>query len=208
MRLKSTLVFLFLIVCVTSFAQKTGLKESVELNAGISEHGSGDYGGFMLNTEYRRYYRERIFFAMGIGASWHDGAYGIKYIGPSGQTVDGSVREVTAGYQLSAKIGYDFIQNDQHSFGLMLGPLLRYQTSTLADGVSIYYPVGGSSYPFPVVAFDHRSPQRTTSFGGILQLSFRHKLNSRIFIGATAGFQTDTNGDAITQGCALLGVRI
>src|SRR5690606_31857487 len=173
-----------------------------------SKHGTGDLPGFIVNTEYRKYFRERLFFAAGIAVTVHDGFRDLKYEGLNGQVVDGSIRDATDGAQVSAKVGWDFLQNAQHSLGAMLGPPFRYQTSTIPDALSIYFPAPTRALPFPAIVYEHHSPQRTFNMGGILQLSYRYHIHPRYSIGATAGFQTDTNGDAIWQLGGSMAIRL
>lgn len=210
----STLILIFQLMAVflftspTTQAQSKHAGEFISLDIGYSKHGTGDLRGFMVNTEYRKYLRERIFFAAGIAVTVHDGFRLLEYEGLNGQVVDGSIRNATGGAQLSARIGWDFLQQSQHSLGAMVGPLIRYQTSTIPDALSIYFPGAATGFPFPAIVYEHHSPQRTTSFGAVLQLSYRYHFHSRYSVGATAGFQTDTNGDAIWQLGGSMAIRL
>jgi hypothetical protein len=189
-------------------AQSKTYREFLSLDIGYSKHGTGDLPGFIVNTEYRKYFHERLFFTAGIAVTVHDGFRDLKYEGLNGQIVDGSIRDATGGAQVSAKVGWDFLQKSQHSLGAMVGPLLRYQTSTIPDALSIYFPGATGGFPFPAIVYEHHSPQRTTSFGGIIQLTYRYYFHSRYSLGATAGFQTDTNGDAIWQLGGSMAIRL
>jgi hypothetical protein len=202
------LIAVFLFFCPTLKAQSKTAREYLSLDIGYSKHGTGDLPGFIINTEYRKYFRERLFFAAGIAVTVHDGFRDLKYEGLNGQIVDGSIRDATGGAQVSAKVGWDFLQKSQHSLGAMVGPLLRYQTSTIPDALSIYFPGATGGFPFPAIVYEHHSPQRTTSFWGIIQLTYRYHFHSRYSLGATAGFQTDTNGDAIWQLGGSLAIRL
>lgn len=205
---KILLGFLLILSCTLVEAQKNTLTETIELQLGVSLHGSGDMTGFSCNTEYRRYVKQRIFLAVGLGATWNDKQYSIYYTDPTGRAVDGSLRDAIAGFQLAGKAGWDFLQRDQHSLGIMIGPLLRYQTSTVADYREIIFPASGIGFPVPVTYYVHLDPQRTLTVGGIVQVSYRHKLGQRIFSGVVAGFQTDSNGDALPQLCVSVGVKL
>lgn len=198
-----------LIFCLGSnlHAQNDSYKESVELNIGASKHGTGDFPGFIVNTEYRNYFRPKLFFAAGLAATWHDGSTPILHPGQNGAMNDHSVRDVTAGFQLAGKLGWDFLQTSKSSLGIMLGPLVRYQSTTVANELLILYPAG-TGLNFPVVATYHSESQRTVALGGIAQLSFRYAVGKRLLLGATTGYQTDTNGDGILQLGLVAGIRL
>ena len=189
-------------------AQNLLPRESISIDFGYSKHGTGDMPGFLLNTEYRNYFKKRLFYAIGLGASWHDGlAEALFFTAPSGRLTDASIRNLTAGFQLSAKAGLDFLQADRHSLALMLGPLLRYQSTTVPDIIlTLYPPYNGLS--FPVSSLAHYEKQRTVSLGGVVQLSYRYAFSAKIAGGINSGFQTDTNGDAILQLGGSLAIRL
>ena len=201
-------ISLALLFPLFSFSQNEMPSETIELNVGLTKHGTGDLGGFIINAEYRKYIRPRIYFTGGLATTINDGFRELTYSSPSGETVDGSIRNVIGGIQLSSRLGWDFVRRAQSSFSVSLGPLVRYQTSTVPDALSIYFPEAGTGFPFPAVVFEQYSPQRTFSLGGVLQLSYRYQLPSKFFVGANAAFQTDTNGDALPQVGVAFGTRI
>lgn len=192
--------------CISIHAQNNN-RESITLGFGYSKSGSGDLPGVMLTTEYRKYVKQRVFLTTGLGANMHYGDMPIFYTTPTGNDRDGSIREVTAGFQLHGLAGWDFVQAKRHSVGIAAGPMLRYQATTSPDMVSIYYPAA-TGMPFPLVLFDHREDQRIFSVGGMAQLSYRYQAGRRFILGALGSFQTDTNSDVIFQAGASIGVKL
>src|SRR5690606_38857239 len=96
------------------FAQKNELPETLEINLGVSRHGTYDLPGFLLNTEFRKYFKQTLFYSVGLGATWNDGSMDIFYTDPDGRVIDGSIRNMIAGFQIISKIGWDFFQ-DNHN---------------------------------------------------------------------------------------------
>lgn len=202
------IALLVLLHPLCSFSQSEMPAETIELNFGCTRHGTGDLGGFIINAEYRRYFRPRVYFTGGLAATINDGFRELTYTTPSGEVIDGSIRNAIGGVQLSSRVGWDFIRRSRNSFSVSVGPLVRYQTSTVPDALSIYFPGGGTGFPFPAIVFEHYSPQRTLSLGAAVQLSYRYQLPAKFFLGANAAFQTDSNGDALPQISAAFGIRI
>jgi hypothetical protein len=93
--------------------------------------------------------------------------------------------------------GYDFIKNSNHAFGLSLGPIVRYQSSSIPDIIDILYPAL-TALPFPVESVQFTDSFRTISLGAVLKLNYYYTFENYYFLGPTGGFQTDTNGDNIS----------
>lgn len=112
----------------------------------------------------------------------------------NGQTIDGSLRFITAGFQLGGGLGYNPVFKNNELL-LRLGPIFRYQ-STNVGGYSIYYPAA-TQFAFPLVAYDHHRPQKTYSFGGKLSAIYLRSFKKGILAGVNGFYQTDTNSDAV-----------
>ncbi|MCY7421487.1 MAG: hypothetical protein LH478_07065 [Chitinophagaceae bacterium] len=200
---------LFLIATSSlSFCQKKLVPDQqISVAIGTSKHGTGDMAGIVFNTSYSKKFKKNLSWIVGIGGSIHDGQHPLYYTF-NGNEVDGSIRYTTAGLQLNAYLGYDLLKAGNHQFQLRLGPLLRYQSSSNTEGFGIYYPAPGSGLPFPVVEFNHRTPQRTYTAGGSAQAGYNYTISKmNLSIGLDAGLQTDTNGDTITQLSLSVGKR-
>lgn len=203
----------FLIVVIGVFyscqagAQEKNLFErpTFQIGGGYSKHGTGDMRGFIVNCEYNQRLKKKYGFAVAMATTVHDGQVELTYPDQNGHQVDASFRYVTAGIQLSGKFRYDLMQNPSSNFSLKIGPLLRYQTSSYYDDLSIVFP-GATGWPFPVMQIINRTPQRTLAVGGILQAAYGHYISRSLFLEIAPGIQTDSNGDTIWHIMASAGI--
>jgi hypothetical protein len=201
-------LFLFSILFVSLFAnaQNNLPTRQIQLFAGQSFNGTGDMKGFAYNTEFGQYFTKRSAWYLSIGGSIHDTEDPIFYTLRTGEQIDGSLRSTIAGFQVSGLYGYSFIRSKKNELLLKAGALLRYQSSSYPDQYGVYYPPSSSGYD-PFVNFYHTSPQRTFAVGGSLALAYNYTMSNKISIGMLANFQTDTNGDAISQLLFSIGRR-
>jgi len=201
-------IFQFILIsfsCNLAVAQQNLSKNFVTLSAGKCFNGSGDLRGFIYTTSYRYYYKKKWSWDVGLSGTIHDKSTPIFY-NFNGVDYDGSVRATIAGIQLTSHIGRSFIRNERHEFSSLLGILGRYQSSSLSDALSIYYPVG-TNIPFPVVAHEQLEPMRQVAVGGDIQIQYNYTIKKNISIGIVAGFQTDSEGDNLSQLSILVGYR-
>jgi hypothetical protein len=154
--------------------------------------------GLIFNTEYVKNFRKNLSWVASVGGTIHDGFIPNYFTSPNGTEIDGSIRYTTAGVQATNHIGYSVIKRNDNQLELRAGALLRYQSSSYYDIVSINYPAG-TGLPIPVIVFIHENPQRTFAIGGSAQIFYNYSITPKILLGALAGLQTDTNGDTITQ---------
>lgn len=205
--MKTNLLVVFLFTCSTLSAQFQNPKRHIQVSMGYSKHGSGDMEGIQFTTEYTDYFSSRLAWIVGFGGSMHDGSMPMYYINElSNKLEDASVRYTTSGIQANGFVGYSPLRNHQHEIQMRLGALVRYQSSSLSDIISITYP-SLTGMPYPVVDFINRSPQRTLSIGGSMQLHYNYTINNKWSIGALAGYQIDSEGDYIHQFSASVGRR-
>lgn len=174
------------------------LEQVLNISIGSSFHGTGDMRGVIVNTGYSKYYKSRIGLSLLLGATLHDKSNPLFYTGPRGENIDGSIRYTTGGLQFSGLMGYSLIKTTNHRFEIRAGGLLRYQSSSLANDVTILYPAG-SGLPVPVLILRNYDSQRTFTVGASAQLFYNYKISQKLSAGLLAGFQTDTNGDVIRQ---------
>ena len=179
--------------------------KSAQIEIGISNNGSGDIGGYYLNSELNNFFKRKWSYAIGLGTTIHDYSSPIYYNDNNGNyIVDSEYRYTVAGFQLSGKMGYSFVRNNKNDFGIRLGTLLRYQSDS-SSGIATYY--NPQTYPFPVIQLDNDSKQRTFAVGGVVQLYYNYSLSDKLFIGTSGTFQTDTNGDAISNLSLTFGTK-
>jgi hypothetical protein len=164
-------------------------------NIGFGKAGSGDIYGVQVGFEYEKKFRPRLSWSTEFTTTIHDG-YDLFLVQVEGQPQeDMSYRFNTTGMQLAGKIGYHFLRQKRVDFGVKVGALARYQTSSLSSNEILFPPLTG--YPLPVRILRNNEPQRTIAAGGLFQLFGRYTFKRNIAIGATAGMQFDTNGDII-----------
>ncbi len=202
-------LFLFLFIYTSVNAQKNiqDLKKSVQLDIGFGKHGTGDINGLNINSEYKRFFSKNLSISFGLGATLHDGAFPILYSDGNGNLIDASYRYTTGGIQLTSKVGISFIKSTINDFGLQVGPILRYQSSSYFDEINVLYPAA-TGLPMPVIAIINKSPQKTLSVGGISQFYYNYTIKSNVFVGLSAAIQIDTNGDLINQLAVSCGLRL
>lgn len=182
-------------------------QKNVQLSLSSSTHGTGDMNGISFSLQYAKKSPKNWVKFYGLGSTIHHRTIPLFYSIPGNNNVDGSIRSTTAGFQAAYGAGYSFF-NRKISLVTSLAPLLRYQSSSYHDNVAIYYPLPTSSLPFPVAVYNHSSPQNTFAFGGMANVSLNYAVSKTWFVGASASFQTDTNGDAITQLGINVGLRV
>lgn len=198
-----------IIICtilLTSSLSAQNKKNSLQIEIGKSTHGTSDAKGIAINSEYNHYFSQQWSYTIGLGATINDGEYGIMYVAQNGDIVDSSYRYDTSGIQLSGKLGWSFIRTKKNDLGLRLGSVIRYQTSSYFDELSVYYQLYPNQ-PVPLITLVNTNPQRTLAIGGILQLYYNYDISSKIYIGTSTCLQTDSNGDTITQLSAGCGMR-
>jgi len=200
-------LFSFLILFpLFSPAQNVLTQSHIQISGGTSFNGTGDISGFAFNTEYGQYFKKKYSWYAGIGGTIHDKEEPIFYTNQSGNLVDASVRATIAGFQLTGLFAYNFIKEEEHNLLLGIGPLLRYQSTSYWDALSIY-PPAGTGLPFPVVTFDNRTPQRTFAIGVTGRIGYHFTINKKISLGILGSLQFDSNGDVIRNALLSLGRR-
>ena len=204
---KIGLIYLFGIISIISLGQSQNLPNNLlQLNFNTSKHGTGDIRGVAFNSGYSYFFSKKYCWIVEVGGTLHDGSRPLFYTAPNGNTIDGSIRYTTGGIQSKAGIGYNFIRTPKHNFHAALSSLLRYQSSSYYDDVTILFPAG-TGLPVPVVYFENKTPARTFAIGGSISLSYNYTLKNRISLGMIGSFQTDSNGDALSQIGLAIGKR-
>lgn len=204
MKTISLLLFLFSFIVLS--AQNILPQKQIQVFAGKSFHGTGDMKGISFNSEYQQYFKKRLSWSLGLGGTIHDGSFPVFFNDPSGNETDGSIRYTTAGVQVFSHVGYSILKTNEHMFQIRFGGLIRYQSSSYYDDVTVLYPIA-TGLPVPVNIFKNTTPQKTFAFGGSGQILYNYSLKNNITAGILAGIQTDTNGDAITQLSFIIGKK-
>jgi hypothetical protein len=108
----------------------------------------------------------------------------------------------TADIQLNPYGQFHILAKRDQKLSFGLGALLRFQSTSQP---SIYsYTQDPNVYPEPFYVIYNNEKPNTISAGYSMSLSFRSRIAPKYFLGMRAGFQNDTNGDAITSVTLLL----
>lgn len=208
MRILSTLFIL--LTCGSAFAQ-TGRSEFynsfISLSGGRSTHGTGDMKGVSQKIAYGKYFKKRLLWFSSVGADIHDGKFEVTRIGENGETTDHSFRYTSGAFQLTGGVGFSFLRNSRSDLGIKIGGILRYQSSSFYDNLSILFDPERIG-PYPATFIFNTSPQRTYSAGVGPEAFYQQTIFRSIFAGLSAGFQVDTNGDVLTNMALSIGKRI
>lgn len=194
--MKKIVPVLLFVFCINAFAQQTTNK-SFQFEVGTSFNGSGDIRGYAINSEFSNFFKKKLSYSIGLGATIHDGEYSSYTYDNTGKQVFSTLNYTVAGLQASGKLGYSFIRSNKSDFGVRLGTILRFQ-STSSDNVENN---SGTIY------INNYEPLRRLSIGAISELYYNYNINQKLFIGISGTFQIDTNGDTIRQSFLTCGMR-
>lgn len=189
---------------VNSFAQSIQSLPSrfLSTNIGLSKAGTGDIYGLMIGFEYEKLFRPRLSWSTEFATSIHDGSDHLLVTIDNQPQQDMSYRYTTAGLQLAGKLGYHFVRTKRADYGVKLGVLARYQSSSLSGDSEILFPAL-TGYQLPVRILRNTDPQRTIAAGALLQLFARYTFKKNIVVGGTVGLQIDTNQDVMFPALAI-----
>jgi len=148
-----------------------------------------------------------MYWLVGFEGTFHDDPAGDQlFFEVEGETIDGTIRFVTAGMQFVTCIKYNFLENYKNTFGIYILPLLRYQATSINDVIITVYPIL-TDLPIPVRVLENSEPSRTLSVGGAIRFNYNYTFNKGLYLGVLTGFQTDTNGDTIINAGLTFGKR-
>ncbi len=193
-------LFLLLHLGLLATAQN---KKQLSLDLDRSFHGTGDMQGAGFAVEYGSYLGRRIELTAGLGANLHHAEEKLL-LTQWGQTTDASYRMVTGGLQLHAQANLAPLRTRVHELKLGLGPVLRYQSSSMPN---VYGITRDPNYPEPFFTFRNNEAQNLVTLGYLCSVSYSFTLPRQFLIGAKASFQNDTNSDVITQYGLRIGKR-
>lgn len=142
-----------------------------------------------------------------LSSTIHDGKFALFYEYPQGRIVDGSILYTNAGIQFTGSIGYSLLKKSRSQLEIQLGGMLRYQSSSFSDSVTILYPAF-TGLDYPVVLFDNQSKSRTLSPGMSSALTYNYNFYKKYLIGGGTNFQFDSNGDNIFNVKFSLGMML
>lgn len=200
MKFLASLLFGIVILNYSEAQEKANVPEKqLSLSIGKSKHGSGDLDGVMLSMGFSKKLSKQFSWHVNLSSTLHEGKFPVIYSIPgTTNTIDGSYRYTTGGFQGSFLIGHNFLKPVKHRLDIRLGGLLRYQSSSYYDVITVYYPLS-TGLPVPVIALENTTPQRTFAIGAIGEANYGYQLSPKLMLGASAGLQADSNGDTLSQ---------
>jgi len=207
-QMKLLIYVFFLVFSYSLHAQtdQTQYKYFASITAGRNTHGSGDMRGISENISFGKYFRKKLAWCVGLGASLNDGFYGIYSIQANRKKLDHSYRYTAGAVQISGGMAYNFLRKKKNEAGVRLSGVLRYQSSSYFDQLLISHDPA-SNLPYPALYIFNSSPQRTFAVGFAPELFYNHSISKSLFLGLSAGFQADTNGDVLTNLSLSIGKR-
>ncbi|WP_346238027.1 hypothetical protein ABDK00_003020 [Niabella insulamsoli] len=183
---------IFIMLPVLTFSQVRREKIFFDLNR--SRHGSGDMEGLSIGLQYNRGLSKRFDWYGDLGFSMYDLSYQESNPNVGDETYE--QRYVTAGLQIGGGVAYKPLAA-KNEINIQLGPILRYQSSSLAGSASTYYPdLTGLPMVVEHVKF-YGEPLRTFNLGAKLRLGYSYVFTKGLLLGANVYLQTDTYGDTI-----------
>jgi hypothetical protein len=189
-------------------------KNHYSIEVGQSKSGTGDQGGIFIANVFTKQFRTKSYYSISLAASIHQDKGALLYTAANGERVDGTLRQITAGIQLSGNYGFSIIKSTKHDIGFSAGAVLRYQTTSINDEVTGFYPsLNGygpgffENYPYALLSIVNTEPQETIAIGPTLNLFYNYNISKRILIGIIPGFQFDTNGDTFKNISLKTGYR-
>jgi hypothetical protein len=174
-------------------------------SAGRAFTGSGDLSGLYMSTGYSKDFKHWNVSGE-IAVNHFSGEQPLYYNNPlnANEVIDGSIRYNTFGIQANFVGSYRIISRQKHSMNIGLGPILRYQSTSIPDVYDILYPAI-TNLSIPVIYYQNYESQNSYEVGGMIKLGYHYYLSKKINLGASFSFQTDTNEDNISATCLSIG---
>lgn len=171
-------------------------RRGIELIPQISFTGTGDVWGPGFTIRYTNYFKKRFSYSLWAGCTIHSASDPLSFTDSLGRFYDISIRDVTGGIQCGSTIEYALIRSKKQEFKLGFGGLIRYQSTSLPDIVTVFYPAG-TGIPFPVYVFQQESRQKTIAIGANVQIGYNFIFKNNLYIGVLSSWQMDSNGESI-----------
>lgn len=204
-----TLIALFFFITTFSFAQEKISKNPISILAefGINKHGTGDQTGFLYGLRVHKPISRKFEIIASFEANLND-SKDLPFVGEdlNGNTFDGTLHNVLAGFQLNAGIGLNLINSTRSKFGINPSVFGRYQANS-ALSTNIDFPTI-TGYPTPIRSLIREEPGRTFAVGGSIRLYYHFKISDKLLFGISPGFQTDSQGDTMLFTTLMLGLNL
>jgi len=193
--LKGSKLIISILLCFSSWSIAAQDGFHLELNVLRTKHGTGDMLGMSYNTNFVKRFKKNLSYVISVGGSTHQWKRELFFT-VNGRENDGSILNVTSGFQVGFGLDYKFINSKNHKFGIRGLAFCRYQSTSLPDAFSILYPII-TGVDFPVIYFEQTSPSQTFAVGLDLSLVYNIRIYKSFSLNLIGDFQFDTNGDNI-----------
>ncbi|TVZ25428.1 hypothetical protein JM83_0340 [Gillisia sp. Hel_I_86] len=203
------LFLLFLFITSLTFAQENISDQQVSIigEFGLNRHGTGDITGFSYGLRVHKPLSEKFDFIVAFEANLND-RKDTPFFGEDlgGNTYDGTLHDVLAGFQLNFGVGYNFINNNKSKFGINPSVFGRYQANS-ALGSEILNPIV-TDYPLPIRVLSRYEKGSTYAIGYSVRLYYHYKISDKFLIGISPGFQNDSQGDTMLLTTLMFGLNL
>ena len=199
---------IFLFSSLIAFSQSTNKETSLSVEFGRNIHGSGDIPGFQFGLRYNQSLNKRFDLIIAAEGNINDNeARPFTWEDGRGNTFDGTIHNVIAGFQLNVGVGLNIVNSSKHKFGFNPSIHGRYQATSLFDALIIDYPIL-TGLDFPIRFEIREQPGRTLALGWSGRLYYHYRFSSKHLAGLNVGIQNDTNGDTIMLATLSFGWRL
>lgn len=187
--------------------KESDIPTSIIAEFGLNKHGTGDQTGFLYGLRVHKPISKRFEIIASFEANLNDSG-DTPFIGEdlNGNSFDGTLHNVLAGFQLNAGIGFNLINSDRSKFGINPSVFGRYQANS-ALSTNIDYPII-TGYPVPIRSLIREEPGRTYAVGGSIRLYYHYKISDKLLLGISPGFQTDSQDDTMLFTTLMLGLNL
>ena len=199
---------IFSLVGVAQTQSASSNKCLLYLSIGKSFTGSGDQTGLLLLNGFSKDYNKWNLSGELATTLYNDSRL-LFFSTPTqpDRIYDGSIRNTTYGIQVNFIGSRRIIKGNKNHLNIGLGPVIRYQSTSIADSYTVLYPAL-TNLPIPVLYFDHTSKQNTYAAGGIIKLLYSYDISNKLNVGTHFSFQTDSNDDTISNLAFQIGYRL
>lgn len=183
-------------------------RDLLQFTFGGSFNGTGDIYGLQYGVAYlQNLQKGNFYWGVGFeGTSHSDEELDYFFEDELGNNLDGKSRYVVSGVQLTATIGYSVRCNRQNLLRFGVGPLVRYQASSIPDQETILFPAI-TDFPVPVKISTFTGPMETIAVGAQVKIQYNYVLRKNFLLGVVGGLQIDTNADTISHLSLAMGKK-
>lgn len=180
---------------------------SIIAEFGLNKHGTGDQTGFLYGLRVHTPISKRFEIIAAFEANLND-SEDTPFFGEglNGNSFDGTLHDVLAGFQINGGIGFNLINSNRSKLGINPSIFGRYQANS-ALSTNIDYPII-TGYPLPIRSLIREESGRTYAIGASIRLYYHYKISDKFLLGISPGFQTDSQDDTMLFTTLMLGLNL